>query len=95
MAHVVRSWRSSRMIRLIVLLALLGTGLAQHATPQTKVIGSDRLVSVEPLPELAEFVTTSSGVVGEGDGKVGLTARALIVCSAATLPDCAVTSWAW
>ena len=65
MAHVVRAWRSSRMIRLIVLLALLATatqlvlsresGLVQEGTRQTKIIGSDRLVSVEPLPELAEF----------------------------------------
>src|SRR6266446_1400226 len=65
MAHVVRAWRSSRMIRLIVLLALLGTatqlvlsresGLVQEGTRQTKIIGSDRLVSVELLPELAEF----------------------------------------
>jgi len=63
MAHVVRAWRSSRMVRLFVLLALLGTvtqlvlsrerGLVQDGTRQTKVIGSDRLVSVEPLPEMA------------------------------------------
>src|SRR5213083_2677232 len=62
MSHVVRAWRTSRMIRLFVLMALLGTatplvrsresGLIQGGTRQTKMIGSDRLVSVEPLPEM-------------------------------------------
>jgi len=60
MAHVVRTWRTSR-VRLFVLIVLFGTatqlvlsresGQVQPGTPQTKVIGQDRLVSIEPLPE--------------------------------------------
>ena len=60
MTHVVRAWRTSRTIRLFVLIALLGTatqlvlsrerGAVQDGTRQTKVIGSERLVSIEPLP---------------------------------------------
>ena len=61
MAHVVRViWRTSRTIRLFVLIALLGTATqlvlsqesraVQDETRQTKMIGKDRLVSVEPLP---------------------------------------------
>src|SRR5215471_10646988 len=59
MAHVVRAWRASRMMRWFVVLALLGTatqrvmsresGLVQDGARQTKLIGSERLVSVEPL----------------------------------------------
>ena len=62
MAHVVRAWRASRTIRFLVLIAVLGTtaqvilsrgaGAAQNGTArQTQVIGSERLVSVEPLAE--------------------------------------------
>jgi DNA-binding beta-propeller fold protein YncE len=61
MAHVVRAWRTSRVVRLLVLIALLGTatqlvlsresGLVPEGTRQTKMIGSERLVSAEPLPE--------------------------------------------
>ena len=62
MTPVVRAWHSSRTIRLFVLIALLGTAaqlvlsqgshVVQDGTRQTKVIGSDRLVSVQPLPEI-------------------------------------------
>src|SRR5437867_572103 len=62
MAHVVRAWRSSRTIRLLVLVVLLGaatqlvlsreSGLAQHGARQTKMLGEERLVSVEPLAEM-------------------------------------------
>src|SRR5215467_7902959 len=62
MAHVVRAWRSSRIIRWVVLFGLLGT-LTQvylsreNTTPQPKAIGS--LVSVEKIPEMAgEFCET-------------------------------------
>jgi DNA-binding beta-propeller fold protein YncE len=69
MAHVVRAWRSSRIIRFVVLFGLLGTltqvflsresGLPKSETPQTKTIGS--LVSVEKLPEMAgEFCETDA-----------------------------------
>ncbi len=62
MAHVVRAWRASRMIRFLVLITVLGTttrvilsrgaGAVQNgAARQTKIIGSERLVSVEPLTE--------------------------------------------
>jgi len=62
MAHVVRAWRASRMIRFLVLIAVLGTTaqviLSRGAGPaqdgisrKTKIIGSERLVSVEPLAE--------------------------------------------
>src|SRR2546425_3951865 len=62
MAHVVRAWRASRTIRFLVLIPVLGTtaqvilsrgaGAAQNGTArQTQVIGSERLVSVEPLAE--------------------------------------------
>jgi DNA-binding beta-propeller fold protein YncE len=54
MTHVVRAWRASRAIGLFVLIALLGTEsrALQEGTRQTKIIGKDRLVSVEPLPEI-------------------------------------------
>lgn len=65
MAHVVQAWRTSRTIRFFVLVALFGivTQLllsqenrrVQNGTRQTKLIGSDRLVSVEPLPEMGEI----------------------------------------
>ena len=62
MAHVVRAWRASRMIRFLVLITVLGTttrvilsrraGAVQNgAARQTKIIGGERLVSVEPLTE--------------------------------------------
>src|SRR5260370_16202418 len=62
MAHVVRAWRASRTIRFLVLIAVLGTGaqvilsrgagaVQGGAVRQTQIIGSDRLVSVEPLAE--------------------------------------------
>ena len=61
MARVVRAWRMSRTIPLFVLLVFLGTvmqlvmlrgsGLVQDGTTRTKVIGSDRLVAIEPLAE--------------------------------------------
>ena len=36
-------------VRLVILIILLGT--ATYVTPQTRVIGQERLVSIEPLPE--------------------------------------------
>jgi DNA-binding beta-propeller fold protein YncE len=62
MAHVVRAWRASRTIRFLVLIVVFGTTtqviLSRGAGPvqggvarQTKIIGSERLVSVEPLTE--------------------------------------------
>ena len=61
MAHVIRVWRTSRTICLFVLVALLGTvtqlllsqeSRVPNGTRQTKLIGSERLVSVEPLSEM-------------------------------------------
>ena len=62
MTQLVRAWRTSRAIRLLVLIALFATGTQlvlsresralQDGTRQTKIIGKDRLVSVEPLPEM-------------------------------------------
>jgi DNA-binding beta-propeller fold protein YncE len=62
MAHVVRAWRASRMIRLLAVIALLvtatqlvpsgDTGGVQGTTRQTVTIGKDRLVSFEPLPPM-------------------------------------------
>ncbi len=62
MARVIRTWRSSRAIRFLVLTAILATtthvivswspGAVQSgAVRQTTVIGGERLVSVEPLSE--------------------------------------------
>src|SRR5213594_1758852 len=62
MARVIRTWRTSRAIRLLVLTAVLATttnvivswsaGAVQSgAVRQTTVIGGERLVSVEPLTE--------------------------------------------
>src|SRR6266571_6763187 len=54
MAHVVQVWRTSRIIRFFILVVLFGTAtqlLLSLESPQTKVIGSERLVSVDPLPE--------------------------------------------
>src|SRR5882762_8893635 len=62
MTQLGRAWRTSRAIRLFVLVALFGTATQlvlsresrapQDGTRQTKIIGKDRLVSVEPLPEM-------------------------------------------
>src|SRR5438128_490729 len=62
MSHVVRAWRASRTVRLLVLVALFGTAtqlvlsqdsrVVQNGARQTKMIGADRLVSVEPLPQM-------------------------------------------
>src|SRR5207244_519757 len=64
MSHVVRGWRSPRTIRLFVLLALLGS-LTQLQLSQsrvvTKMIGSERLVSVEPLPEIGGEICLPAG----------------------------------
>src|SRR3989475_11711640 len=51
MAHMIRVWRSSRIIQLVVLLGLLGTATQIVGRQQPKVIGNERLVSVDPLPE--------------------------------------------
>src|SRR5437899_11716648 len=62
MAHGVRAWRTSRVIRFLILTAVRattthaivsrGAGEAQNgAGRQTTVIGSERLVSIEPLAE--------------------------------------------
>src|SRR4026209_2094008 len=60
MIQVVRAWRRSRKIRLLVLIGLLGSAagsvLSQErrglpdAARRTEIVGSERLVSVEPLP---------------------------------------------
>src|SRR5262245_43076202 len=51
MAHLIRVWRTSRIIQLLALLALLGTATQIAGRQQPKVIGSERLVSIDPLPE--------------------------------------------
>jgi DNA-binding beta-propeller fold protein YncE len=61
MSHVSRAWRSSRTLRLLVLFVLLVAATqallsrerapVQGGTRQTKIIGSERLVSVEPLSQ--------------------------------------------
>jgi DNA-binding beta-propeller fold protein YncE len=61
MSHVVQAWRTSRTIQLLVLIVLIGTaaqlilspGSVAQNRPQTKMIGNERLVSVEPLPEMS------------------------------------------
>ena len=62
MTRLIRAWRTSRMIPLFVLIALIGIAtqlvlsqearLVQGVPRQTKMIGKDRLVSVEPLPTM-------------------------------------------
>src|SRR5437667_12907321 len=62
MTHVVRAWRTSRTVRLLVLVALFAAAtqlvlsqdsrVVQNGARQTKMIGADRLVSVEPLPQM-------------------------------------------
>src|SRR5438552_13229681 len=73
MAHVVRVWRSSRIIRFSILVVLFGTAtqlLLSRESPQTKVIGSERLVSIDPLPEaggeICEPVPAADPVNREG-----------------------------
>ena len=69
MAHVVRAWRSSRVMRWFVLFGLLGTltqvFLSRENTPrQPKTIGS--LVSVEKIPEMSgEFCETDGPAAKE------------------------------
>ena len=65
MAHLARAWRTSRTIWLFVLLTLLGT-LVPHGTPQTKMIGSERLVSVDPLPEMGGEICEPVPASGPG-----------------------------
>jgi DNA-binding beta-propeller fold protein YncE len=48
-----RAWRSLRAIRLFLLIGVLGAAtqlVGQHGARQMRMIGSDRLVSVTPLP---------------------------------------------
>jgi hypothetical protein len=61
MTRMVRAWRASRKILLFVLVTLLGVAtqhvlsrqsVVQGGTRQTKIIGRERLVSVQQLPEL-------------------------------------------
>jgi DNA-binding beta-propeller fold protein YncE len=73
MTHLVRAWRSSRTICLFVLLALIATvtqsqlsqgRVAQDGTrqtPQTKLIGRERLVSIQPLPEIGGEICLQVG----------------------------------
>src|ERR1051325_7510511 len=74
MAHVVRAWRSSRIIRWLVLFALALTVGAVYdratnsliaETSQLKTIGS--LVSIDKLPEMAsgEFCETDGPATKE------------------------------
>src|SRR5207247_11324624 len=54
MAHVDLVWRTARIIRFFVLVVLFVTAtqlLLSRESPQTKVIGSERLVSIDPLPD--------------------------------------------
>src|SRR5262245_44761074 len=61
MTHVLRAWRTPRKMAVFVLMALLGvatlvvlpreTVVVQGQTRQTQMIGKDRLVSIDPLPE--------------------------------------------
>ncbi len=62
MTHVARAWRASRTVRLVLLIVIVGTvtqavlpqenSAAQNGKRQTTVIGRERLVSVEPLPQM-------------------------------------------
>ena len=62
MTHVVRAWRASRTIRLLVLVASFAAAtqlvLSQDSRAvhsgarQTKNFGAERLISVEPLPQM-------------------------------------------
>jgi len=59
MTRFTRVWRTLRPVRLGVLIVLLGAGAAsrlvlseEHGRRQTTVLGSDRLVSIEPLPDV-------------------------------------------
>jgi DNA-binding beta-propeller fold protein YncE len=52
-------------IRLLVLIGLIGTAtLAQDGIPRTKVIGKDRLVSMEPLPDMDGQMCDNPGNAG-------------------------------
>jgi DNA-binding beta-propeller fold protein YncE len=62
MSHLVRTWRASRSIRLLVLMMLLGAaaqvflsqgrGPIQDQARRPNSIGRERLVSIEPLPAI-------------------------------------------
>jgi DNA-binding beta-propeller fold protein YncE len=68
MTHVVRAWRTSRTLRFFVLIALLGiatqavlsrgSGTVEGGPLQTKMIGRERLISVEPLTEMGQICVT-------------------------------------
>src|SRR2546427_5672271 len=83
MAHLVRAWRASRMIRFLVLMAVGGIATQAVLSPgagavrngaarQTKVIGSDRLVSVEPLAETDGQMCVPESVAASPDGIASL-----------------------
>src|SRR5262249_32300292 len=68
MTHVIRAWLTSRTLRFFVLIELLGiatqailsrgSGTVEGGPLQTKLIGSERLVSVEPLNEMGQICVT-------------------------------------
>jgi DNA-binding beta-propeller fold protein YncE len=65
MTHMVRAWRTSRRMQLLLLMIVLGiatqlvpsrgTSVVQGGPRQTRMIGTERLVSVEPLPAMGEM----------------------------------------
>jgi DNA-binding beta-propeller fold protein YncE len=81
MAHMARSWPSSRKVRFLVFIVLLAAAtqlvlsqashITEHTTGQTKTVGNERLVSIEPLPEL------NGQMCPPDDGAEGLIAAAI------------------
>src|SRR5213080_1815625 len=95
MAHVVRVWRTSGIIRFFTLVVLFGTAtelLLSRESPQTKVIGSERLVSIDPLPdaggEICEPVPPTGPANGEAVLRAALEQRqeARAACSKPEMP---------
>jgi DNA-binding beta-propeller fold protein YncE len=74
MTHMVRAWRASRTTRLLLAVALFAAAtqlvlsqdsrVVQKGARQTKTIGADRLVSVEPLPQMDGLMCDADGGPG-------------------------------
>src|SRR5690242_1132822 len=91
MTHMVRAWRASRTTRLLLAVALFAAAtqlvlsqdsrVVQKGARQTKTIGADRLVSVEPLPQMDGPMCDAEG----GPGTESMLAALEVPRSLATL----------
>src|SRR4051812_44989134 len=80
MSRARRAWRNSRLLRLFIVASLFTaatqlvlsreSGLIHKEGPQSKAIGSDRLVSMEKLPDMGEYCETPIANTAAGHEQV-------------------------